>query len=91
MKIDKSGKFGRFLDHVMPGVVRPLRVLWNEVIGFVFLVLAVVFGASAIRNLRQIEHGEAGLARIALSFVLPLLMAYFGVTSFLRARKISRS
>ena len=47
MQIDKRSKLGRFMEHVMPGVVRPLRVLWHEIIGFIFIVLAVIFGSSA--------------------------------------------
>ncbi len=45
----------KFVSHVMPGVVRPLRVLWNEVIGFLFVVFAVYAGASAISSIRQLD------------------------------------
>lgn len=91
MKIDKRSTLGRFMEHVMPGVVRPLRVLWHEVIGFIFIVLAVIFGSSAIRNYQLLHSQQISILRLAVSFFLPLLMAYFGITSFLRARKISRS
>jgi len=91
MKIDKRSKVGRFIEHVMPGVVRPLRVLWHEIIGFIFIVLAVIFGSSAVRTYRLIHSQEISVLRLAVSFFLPLLMAYFGITSFLRARKASRS
>ena len=91
MQIDKRSKLGRFVEHVMPGVVRPLRVLWHEIIGFIFIVLAVVFGSSAIRNYRLLQTEEISILKLAVSFFLPALMAYFGITSFLRARKASRS
>ena len=91
MKIDKRSKVGRFLEHVMPGVMRPLRVLWHEVIGFIFIVLAVIFASSAIRNYRLLQSEEVSILRMIVSFFLPVLMAYFGITSFLRARRISRS
>jgi uncharacterized membrane protein len=91
MKIDKRSKLGRFMEHVMPGVVRPLRVLWHEIIGFIFIVLAVIFGSSAVRNYHLINSEEISIPRLVVSFFLPLLMAYFGITSFLRARKASRS
>ena len=91
MKIDKRSKLGRFMEHVMPGVVRPLRVLWHEIIGFIFIVLAVIFGSSAVRNYHLLQTEEISILRLAVSFFLPLLMAYFGITSFLRARKIGRS
>ena len=91
MKIDKNTKFGLFLTHVIPGIARPMRVLWNEVIGFVFLVLGVVFISAAIRAYRALPPEEVTLTKLALLFILPALMLYFGITSFLRARKISRS
>ena len=91
MKIDKRSKLGRFMEHVMPGVVRPLLVLWHEIIGFIFIVLAVMFGSSALRNFHTLQAEEVSILRMAASFFLPLLMAYFGITSFLRARKIGRS
>jgi len=91
MKIDKRSTVGRFMEHVVPGVVRPVRVLWHEIIGFLFIVLAVIFGSSAIRNYRLLQTEEISILRLAVSFFLPVLMAYFGITSFLRARKISRS
>ena len=43
----------KFLGHVMPGIIRPLRVLWNEIIGFIFLVLAIWAIPSAVRNMRD--------------------------------------
>jgi hypothetical protein len=91
MQFDKRSTLGRFMEHVVPGVVRPLRVLWHEVIGFIFIVLAIILGSSAIRNYRTLQAEEVSLLRLAASFFLPILMAYFGITSFLRARKASRS
>ena len=90
MKIDKRSKMGRFIEHMVPGVIRPLRVLWHEVIGFIFIVLAVIFASSAIRNYRLLQSEEVSILRMIVSFFLPVLMAYFGITSFLRARRISR-
>jgi hypothetical protein len=85
-KIDPKSKVGLFLSHVVPGVVRPIHVLWNEIIGFIFFVIAtpIVFGA-----IRAFREGDSQRMFIAGGFALMLL--YFGVTSFLRARKISRS
>ena len=71
----------------MPGVVRPLHVLWNEVIGFIFVVLALWAIPSAIRNMRQYEGSGESLFRVVLSFSFAGLMIYFGITSFLRAAR----
>ena len=77
----------KFLAHVLPGVLKPLRVLWNEIIAFVFFVLAVVMGASLYRNFGD---GTQPLPLIGGSLFVGLFV-YFGITSFLRAKKISRS
>jgi len=82
----------RFLAHVIPGVLKPLHVLWNEVVGFIFLVLAAWVVPSIVRGIREFNPADAGsLFRIGLSILWALIMCYFGVTSFLRARKIKRS
>jgi hypothetical protein len=91
VRIDPKSKVGLFLSHVVPGVVRPMRVLWNEVIGFIFMVLAVMATPSAIRAVRELESPQGSLTRVVLSIGFFAVMAYFGVTSFLRARRISRS
>ena len=85
------GKVNRFLSQVVPGVIRPLRVLWNEVIGFIFIVLAIWATPSAFRHLREFDGKSDSLFRAALSLVFAGLMMYFGVSSFLKARKINRS
>jgi hypothetical protein len=81
----------RFLEHVVPGVVRPLRILWNELIGFFFLVLAAWAIPSAVRYIHQYQSNAESLFRVVLTISFSGLMAYFGITSFLKARKISRS
>ena len=91
MTIDKNSKFGLFLSHVLPGVTRPLRVLWHEVIGFVFACFFAGAAFSTFRNLRDLNNGQGELMRVLVPGLGAALMGYFGVTSFLRARKISRS
>jgi uncharacterized membrane protein len=77
--------------HVMPRIVRPLHALWNEVIGFLFIVFAVVAGFYVVRAVRGFDGDVEGLVHIVLPALFGALMAYFGISSFLRARKISRS
>jgi hypothetical protein len=74
----------KFIGHVIPGVIRPIHILWNQVIGFVFIVLAVVFGYRVFRGNEPI-----GLQIVGALFVI--LIAWFGISSFWKARKISRS
>ena len=92
-----SARGGReFAKHVVPAVLKPARTLWNEVIGFFFLCLEVLFGSGAIRSFIALDNAAAGqgtgdLMRFVMAVFCTLLMLYFGISSFLRARKISRS
>jgi hypothetical protein len=87
----KAGLVNRFLGHVLPGIIRPMHALWNEVIGFIFIVLAMVFAASAWRSVRAIDGNSESVIKAMAAVGFTLLMAYFGISSFLKARKISRS
>jgi hypothetical protein len=88
---NKPGMVNRFLGHVLPGIIRPMHALWNEVIGFFFLILAAYFAPSAWRSIRTFDGNAESAFKVAGAVGFTLLMAYFGVTSFLRARKITRS
>lgn len=77
---------GKFLRFVLPGVIRPMRVLWNQFIGFLFLVLSVTIVTGAIRR-----NGDRGTPVLVAAIIFAAFLAYFGVTSFLRARRISRA
>jgi len=86
----------QFVKHVVPAVTKPARTLWNEFIGFVFLCFGVIFGFKtgrlAIDYVRPgPEDGIGELIRLAIAGFCTLVMVWFGVTSFWRARKISRS
>jgi hypothetical protein len=80
-------KAKQLLGHIIPGVVRPLHILWNQVIGFFFIVLALIPVPSVIRNWGK--GGSGGHLVLSLCFIL--LMGWFGVSSFWQARKISKS
>jgi hypothetical protein len=81
----------QFFGHVLPGIIRPLHTLWNQMIGFLFIVLAVWPIPSAIHYIRHFQEDPDNLVRIVLSFAFAAAMGSFGIASFLRARKISRS
>jgi hypothetical protein len=91
MAFSKTSTPGRFLTHVIPAVLKPLRVLWNEMIGFLFLVMAVIAAPSIWRNFQEFGRGEGSFFKFALPLALALLLVYFGLSSFFRARKISKS
>ena len=75
-----------FVRHVAPAIIKPMHALWNEVIGFVFLSFAVILG---FRTARGFFHHE--IFGAVLGSIGTFLMVWYGVTSFLKARKISRS
>ena len=84
----------QFFGHVLPGVMRPLRILWNEIIGFLFLVIAIWFSPTLIRNFRELSKPDTTATHVfgvLVATVFVLVLAYYGISSFWRARKISRS
>lgn len=80
----------KFAGTVLPGIVKPLRVLWNEVIGFMFLVLGVIFGFSAWRKYKEFSGDFASLLLLIMAGFFVVLMIGYGLSSFLRARRIGR-
>ncbi len=78
----------KFFQHVIPGIVKPLHVLWNEVIGFLFLVLATFI---VVATLRRTAHDPEGFWPMVVGVGFGLVLGAFGLSSFLRARRISRS
>jgi len=81
----------KFLKHVVPGVMKPMQIVWNQVIGFFFIVLAVGTVPSLIRAWREFDGESKDFFRLGLTLVFGLIMGGYGIFSFLRARKISRS
>jgi hypothetical protein len=75
----------RFAQHVIPEVVRPARVIWNQAIGGIFWLLAIFFFLTAVNYYRQTNHMASGLATF-----MGLVMGIFGSASFRKARQISR-
>ncbi len=75
----------------MPGVIKPLHILWNELIGFFFAVFAIVILASFIRGVYDFKGESDSLGRLILMGFAFLVMAYYGLQSFFKARKIGKS
>ena len=81
----------KFLSHVMPGIIKPLRILWNEMIAFVFILFAVMSGPKFYTAWKDFNGDPDRLFRLLLSGVFFITMTAFALFSFLRAKKISRS
>ena len=77
---------GKFVKHVLPAAVKPVHSLWHEVLAFIFLFIAVSSTWYVFRR-------AATLGPIRIAIVLPIIVVafFYGVSSFLKARRISRS
>lgn len=79
------------MNHVVPGVIRPLHILWNEIIGFFFIVFGVWFGTAAFRGFRKLNKPEGTLLGFVGPAIAAAVMLGYGLHAFLKARKIGRS
>jgi hypothetical protein len=68
---------------------RVLGILWLEVTGFVFLCLSGIGGLALAREYAKFEAGKTGSGRVVLAVCFTVTFAWFGVTSFWRARRKS--
>ncbi len=91
-------RYGReFIKHIVPAILKPARTLWNEVIGFLFLCLAVFFGSGTGRYARDyMKAGPGGGAGELMGLVMAGFCTFYdGLVRCVffpaRARKISRS
>jgi hypothetical protein len=76
---------GKFVKHVLPAAVKPVHSLWHEILGFIFIAFAGLAAWKVARN-------AATMGPLQLALVIPLIVitAAYGVSSFLKARRISR-
>jgi hypothetical protein len=63
------------------------KILWLEITGFLFLWLASVGGFACWREYQAYAAGKIGPGRAAIAGLFAFLFAYFGLSSFWRARK----
>jgi 4-amino-4-deoxy-L-arabinose transferase-like glycosyltransferase len=66
---------------------RILHVLWLEVTGLFFLVLAFVCGASGLREHHRQLAGTGSAGKMLLAWALAVMFGYFGVSSMFHSRK----
>lgn len=88
-KVVSQGRL--FLRHVIPAFFRPVHTLWHEIIGFLFIVIAAFFGLNLVNSVRKFNGEPAQIMRIVGAAFFLVLLGGYGISSFLRARKISRS
>jgi hypothetical protein len=78
-----------FARTVVPEVMRPARVIWNQAIGAIFVVLAVPALFKALQLYREMKPGDSrSLFGLILSVIFFIVMFSFAVSSFRKARRI---
>jgi hypothetical protein len=74
------------------GVARSLwrvaRALFHEVTGALFLILAVMGGAAAVREWRLFTGGAYQWLRLGLTVAFAMTMLIFAIYSFRSARRV---
>ena len=66
---------------------RALHQLFLEMTGFVFLMLAVIGGGAFFREYAKYRAQQAPVGRVWLAVGFTTVFAYFGISSFWRARR----
>ena len=77
---------GTFVKHVVPAAVKPLHSLWHEMLGFIFLLIA---GTAAFKMWRN--AATTSPVMMVLTGFLVIVTAGYGISSILKAMRISRS
>lgn len=85
------GQGVELMRHVLPAVMKPIRQLWNEIVAFMFLALAVLAVPQGIRTAREFNGEPEHFFKLILIGLFVAIMIGYGISSYLRARKISRS
>jgi hypothetical protein len=81
----------RFTNHVVPEVMRPARIVWNQAIGFLFFVLAIPAAMKGIQLYHSLASDPKAGFGIIISVVFVVVMVSFGISSFIKARRIAAS
>ena len=84
--------FNKFTASVVPQLMRPLQILWNQLLGTIFLALACAPLLNALRTWRRQDTADpAHVVKMGLTVVFVAVMAGFSIHAFWRARKVGRS
>jgi uncharacterized membrane protein len=84
--IPAAKQSGQFVKHVVPAAVKPLHALWHQVLGFVFLVFAVISGWKVWSS-----RDTAAPVMLVIAIFFVIVMAAYGISSIRKANRISKS
>jgi hypothetical protein len=71
--------------------MKPLRALWNEIIAFLFFLLAIPFFIKGYQLIHRFDGSVGAILSVGMCAFLTILMTVYAITSYLKARRISRS
>jgi hypothetical protein len=80
----------QFARHTLPVAIRPARILWHQIIGLLFIVLAIAPARFEYGAIRNFKGDMESWTKLILSGIFILVMTGYGISSFLRARRLSR-
>jgi hypothetical protein len=75
------------LRRAVAALLRTLHLLWLDVTGLFFVVFSLVGAAATWREYQAHAAGKVGPGRAIAAALFCLVFAYFGFTSFWKARK----
>ncbi len=74
---------------VLRSVLKAAHVLWLQIAGVFFMFFALAGGIAFWKEYRAWEAGKVGAGRWVLALCFGLTFAWFGVSSFWRAKRRS--
>src|SRR3954464_12429366 len=78
-----------FAKTVVPEVVRPARIIWNQAVGAIFLVLGIPALLKALQLYREMGPNDSrSLFGLVLSVIFCIVMFSFAIAPFMKARRI---
>ena len=69
---------------------RAAHQLWLEVTGVIFLIMALSFAGATVKEYGKYHAGGGGGDRLAIAIGCTITFAWFGLSSFWRARRKSQ-
>ena len=79
-----------FARHTLPVAMRPARILWHQMIGFLFIVVAIAPARFEYKALTNFKGDAESWTKALMAGIFIVIMLGYGISSFLRARRISR-
>lgn len=77
----------------IPRIWAIVRQVFNEIMGMVFFAIAIFFAVGAhglVQSYMALEENPDDFPKVVLLLLVVLMFIGFGVSSFRRARKLSR-